>query len=473
MIAARGSASRTILLVVAFAQFVVALDSSIIYLALPSIAGQLRLSPLDSSWVVNSFTVALAGFLLVGGRLADVLDPHRVFLGGLFVLVTASIVGALAQTAPLLIAARFVQGLSASAISPAGLAMLASTFTSRAGRSRAFGVWSAASGCSIPAGAVLGGILTSYLGWRSTLLVNVPLGAGLWMATARLPHRPFTTSVRPGVNIASAALLALGLLSLVYALVYLGHRSAATSELLAATLTALIALIAFAILERRSASPLMPYRQLRGGPAPAAHVISVFVGMTMLTTGFFVTLYLQRVLAYSPFDAGWAFVPYGIAFIISSVLIAPLCVKVGVTWPLVGGMTIGAASLMLLAQAPLEGTYASDVLVPLMLAGAALGTSGVALAVAALHGVEPGTNGLASGVLGTSYQVGSAAGLAFLLAIASQFGLPRTELESFATPAALDGLHVAFTSGAVLALVGAVLAALLMPRDRLAGHPDD
>jgi EmrB/QacA subfamily drug resistance transporter len=452
------------LALLALAQFVVILDASIVNIALPSIEKALRFSPAGLTWVVNAYVLTFGAMLLLGGRLADLLGRRRVFIAGLLLFSCASLAGGLAQSAAELIAARAVQGLGGALLAPAALSLVMTVFAEGAERNKAMGVWGAVAGSGGAAGVLLGGVLTSGLGWRWVLFVNVPVGVA---AAALAPLVVAESRSHAGgrkADLPGAVAVTGGLTALVYALVgasSAGWASARTLGLLAA---AALLLAVFVLIERRAAAPLVPLRIFRLRPVRAANIVGVLAGAAMFGLFFTLTLYLQQVLGYSPLRAGLAQLPLGVAIIAAAGIAAPLVTRFGVKPVMIAGNVTFAAGMAWFTGIGVHSGFASGLLGPSLLVAVGLGLSFVPLTIASTTGVSGTDAGLASGLINTSQQIGGAIGLAVLATVATTRTSHLLATAHASLPAALtSGYQAAFWTGAGLALAAAIAAALLLP----------
>lgn len=442
------------------AQFVVVLDASIVNVALPTIGNALKFSESNLPWVVNAYVLTFGGFLLLGGRMADLLGRRRVFMSGLILFAAASLLGGLATSSGELIAARAVQGLGAAILSPAALSIVTTTFRDGAERNRALGVWGAVAGSGGAAGVLLGGALTDGLGWEWVLWVNVPIGLIAAAVAPTLIAESRSEAETRHFDFAGAASITAGLSLLVYALVDAngaGWGSVQTIGLLAISV-ALIA--AFVAIERRSHAPLMPFRIFRLRTLTGANVVGLLVGASLFSMFFFISLYMQQVLGYSAIKAGLSYLPLALSIIVSAGIASQLVTRVGFKPVLATGMALIAAGLLWFSQISVDGGFVSDILGPSLLAAVGLGFAFVPVTIAAVSGVADREAGLASGLINTAQQVGGALGLAILAAVSTSV------TGSSRAPAVLtDGFHAAFLTGAGLAGLGLV-ATLLLIRNR-------
>jgi EmrB/QacA subfamily drug resistance transporter len=451
------------LALLAMTQFVIVIDASIVNVALPSIGRGLHFSRADLSWVVNAYTLTFGGFLLLGGRLADLVGRRRMFMYGLVLFSCASLVGGLAQSEPWLLAARAVQGLGAALVSPAALSLVTTTFKEGSERNRALGVWGAVAGAGGAAGVLLGGILTSGLSWRWVLFVNVPIGVIAASLAPRVLVESKLEDAERSFDIAGAVTVTAGLSLLVYALVdavNVGWGSAAT---VAKITVAALLLGAFVLIEQRERWPLMPFSIFRLRTLRGANIVGLLVGMSLFSMFFFISLYLQNVLHFSPIKTGLSYLPLAIAIILTAGLASQLVTRVGFKPTLIAGLLFVAAGLAWFAQVSPHGSFLADVLGPSLLAAIGLGLAFVSVTIAAVTGIRPHEAGLASGLINTAQQVGGALGLAILATVANSRTKELLHSGTHELNTALtQGFQAAFLVGSGFALVGALLAAVLI-----------
>jgi EmrB/QacA subfamily drug resistance transporter len=441
---------------------VVVLDASIVNVALPSIGKALDFSQDNLSWVVNAYTLTFGGFLLLGGRMADLLGRRRLFISGLILFAGASLAGGLAQSDVWLIAARAVQGLGAALLSPAALSLITEIFEEGPERNKALGVWGAVAGSGGAAGVLLGGMLTQWAGWEWVLFVNVPIG----LAAAFFAPRLLPESKNEGArhfDIAGAISVTAGLSLLVYSLVNANSAGWASTETLALLAVSVVLLVGFVLIELRTKAPLVPFpgifrvRTIRG-----INVTGLLLAMALFSMFFFISLYMQQVLGYDALEAGVAYLPLAVGIIISAGLASSLITKFGVKPVLVLGMVLIAIGLFWFAQISPDGSYVGDILFPAVISALGLGFAFVPMTVGAVAGVEPHEAGLASGLINTSQQVGGALGLAVLAAIANSRTDSLAESGSSMPVALTEGFQSALLVGSVFALVGAIIAFLFV-----------
>jgi EmrB/QacA subfamily drug resistance transporter len=454
------------LILLCFAQFIVVLDASIVNVALPSIGEGLDFSQANLAWVVNAYVLTFGGFLLLGGRMADLLGRRRVFIAGLVLVAAASLAAGFAATEGQLIAARAAQGLGAAIISPAALSIVTTTFSDGAERNKALGAWGAVAGAGGAAGVLFGGILTDGLGWEWVLWVNVPVALGAAALAPRLIAESRAESATRHFDTAGAVSVTAGLSVLVYALVDAAEAGWGSTQTLALLALAAALIAAFVVIERRSRAPLMPFAIFRLRTLTGANAVGLLVGASLFSMFFFITLYMQQVLGYSPIEAGLAYLPLALMIIVAAGIASQLVTRLGFKPVLAAGMALIAAALGWFSQVSVDGAFTSDILGPSLLAATGLGFAFVTTTIAAVSGVRDQESGLASGLINTSQQIGGALGLAVLATIANS----RTD-ELIASragdPAALanaltEGFQAAFLGGAVIAVLGFVLTLVLI-----------
>ena len=451
------------------AQFVVVLDASITNVALPTIGESLQISQDNLSWVVTAYALTFGGFLLLGGRLADLLGRRRVFMSGLVLFALASLAGGFAESEGMLIAARAVQGLGAAILSPAALSIVTTTFRDGAERNKALGVWGAVAGSGGAAGVLLGGVLTEYLGWEWVLWVNVPIGIAAAAIAPSLIRESRSESESRAFDFAGAVSVTAGLSLLVYALIEAPDAGWGSTQTVGLLAGAVALLGAFVAVERRSASPLMPFSIFRNRTLTGANVVGVLTGASLFSMFFFISLYMQNVLGYSAIKAGLSYLPLALTIIIAAGVASGLVTKLGYKPILATGMVFIATGLLWFSQISPDGTYLGDVLGPSILAAIGLGLAFVPQTIAAVSGVKERLAGLASGLINTSQQVGGAVGLAVLSTVAFpqiEDGLVSAGSDPAAAAGVLtDGYADAFLAGAGIATLGLV-ATLVLIRGR-------
>jgi EmrB/QacA subfamily drug resistance transporter len=456
-----------ILLVTCAAQFMVVLDIAIVNVALPSIQKDLGIGQSTLQWIVIAYGLMLGGFLLLGGRMADLLGRRRVLLTGLVLFSSASLLAGLARSAELLIGARALQGFGAALIPPTALSILAVTFSEGAARNRALGVFGAVTGLSASAGVIASGLLSDGPGWRWVFLINVPIGVLLIATAAKFIAVDARDRRGRRFDAAGAVTVTGGLLLLVYALnrgADFGWGSGATLGLFAASV---VLLSAFVRIEARSQSPLVPGSALRNRTLVAANLSAFFTFGAFFSFIFLGSLLMQQVLGYSPTRTGVAWLATtATSFVAAAITGAKLVALVGVRRLLVAGQSLLAISVLLLTQVPAEAHYATDLLPALLLAGVAGGLAAPAAQIGALSGVAHSMTGLASGLVEATREIGGAIGVAAVSTVLiSRIG----DIPGAADPAAgslttANAFHNAFWVIFVVAALGALTAAISFPR---------
>jgi EmrB/QacA subfamily drug resistance transporter len=456
---------RALLVLVCLAQLMVILDVSIVNVALPSIRDGLRFSTTGLQWVVNAYTLTFAGFLLLGGRAADLLGRRRVFLTGTALFALASLACALADSRTLLIGARALQGIGGAVISPASLAIIATSFKEGRERSRALGVWGAMGGVGGSLGVLLGGVLTQAFGWPAIFVVNVPIGAAVIVFGRALVPAGRASSAGRHFDASGALLVTGALTALVYAIVRTDTLGWGAPGVLLPLAVGVALLAAFVFVEGRVArEPLMPLRVFAMARLRTANLIVFLLYAAVFAIWFFLSLYLQQVLRYDPLQAGLRFLPMTLAIVATSSLAPRLVAGFGERRVLTVGMLCAAVGLYLLTGVRSGGSYSADVLPGGLLAAMGLGLSLVPATIAAVAGVPASESGLASGMLNTSRLIGGALGLAVLSTIAAS--RTRADLLAGASgPSALSGgFRLAFAVAAAFSVLGALAAAALLRR---------
>ncbi|HKG37336.1 MAG TPA: MFS transporter [Solirubrobacterales bacterium] len=453
------------LALLATAQFVVVLDASIVNVALPTIGEALEFSQSNLAWVVNAYVLTFGGFLLLGGRMADLLGRRRVFMGGLILFALASLAGGLASTEGQLIAARAVQGLGAAILSPAALSIVTTTFRDGAERNKALGVWGAVAGSGGAAGVLLGGVLTDGLGWEWVLWVNVPIGLIAAALAPALVRESRSESESRHFDALGAVTVTAGLSTLVYALVDATDAGWGSTQTLGLLGLAAALIAAFVAIELRSASPLVPFRVFRMRTLTGANVAGVLTGASLFSMFFFISLYMQQVLGYSAIKAGLSYLPLALTIIVSAGIASQLTTRVGFKPVLIAGFASIAGGLLWFSQVSVGGGFVTDILGPSLLAAVGLGFVFVPQTIAAVAGVRDREAGLASGLINTSQQVGGALGLAVLATVANTRTEDVAGQGATQVTALTEGFQSAFLAGAGIAILG-LIAVLTLIRSR-------
>jgi len=455
--------SNTLLLLICLAQFMVILDVSIVNVALPSMRTGLHFSSAGLQWVVNAYTITFGGFLMLGGRAADLLGRRRVFLSGIALFSFASLLCALADSRGLLIGARTLQGVGGAILSPASLAIITTSFAEGVERNRALGVWGAMAGLGGASGALLGGILTQAFGWPAIFLINVPVGIAVILAARTVVPESRRDDIHRHFDLAGAMLVTLGLIVAVYGIVRSETLGWSSLGVLAPLALAVALLSLFALVEGRfAAAPLLPLRVLRMRRLRAANLVIVLLYAGVFSMWFFLTLYLQQVLHFSALDAGFAFIPLTLSVALAATFAPRLVARFGIRPVLASGAFSAAAGLGLLTAVHPGGSYLADVLPGGVLAAGGLGLALVPATIAAVQGVAADESGLASGLLNTSRLVGGALGLAVLSTIADSRSAHLLAHGAASATALTSGYQLAFGIGAALSLLGGLAAITLL-----------
>jgi EmrB/QacA subfamily drug resistance transporter len=458
-----GSSRRSLVLaLVILAQFMVILDFTIVQVALPSIGREFGVSVNGLQWIVTTYGLTLAGFLMLSGRVGDIYGHKRLFIIGVLLFSLASLAGGLAPSEIVLIVARVVQGLGAAMASATGLSILVAVFPEGKERNRALSIFAAATGSGFTAGMILGGAITATLGWRWVFDINVPIGLVVSMLSIKyISSTTRRTYEHKHLDIFGAVSVTAGLMLLVYSLNIAQNIGIGSPQTLELLLSSVIVLAAFLLIEYRSKAPLMPLGFLRRSSIFGANVVrllqvAAFVGMVFILTN-----YLQQMLGYSALSAGLAFAPMGVLFlVVSTFLSARLVNRFGVKPILISGMALQTIGYLLFSQISITESY-FGLLGPMLVIALGTGLGFTAINIAALMGTRRGEEGLASGLINTSGQIGGPIGLAVLLTIAN-FETPHlTGQVVQSAMATVTGFGYAFMGAALLAGIGIIFAALL------------
>jgi EmrB/QacA subfamily drug resistance transporter len=446
------------LLLLCAVQFLDVVDGSIVNVALPSIEHSLRFSQQNLQWVATGYVLTYGGFLLLGGRAADLLGRRRVLVAGVVVFAACSLVAGLARSEMTLIGARLAQGVGAALMAPAALSLVTTSFREGADRHKALGIWGAISGLGAATGVFLGGVLSEGPGWRWVFFVNLPVCAVILAAAFRLldgdrPHRP-----RRAFDLVGAVLATGSMLLLVYALTQAPDHAWKSHHSLVPFATSALLLVAFVVNERRSRSPLIPLSIFRVPGLVAADVTQLVAFAGFYATFFFLTLYMQNILGWSPIQAGAAYLPVTGGLAISASISPRLFARLGTRPVLVGGAMLAAGGIYTISRIPPHGTYLAAILPGLIIMSLGLGAIFVGATVAATAGVPAGQAGLAAGLLNTSLQLGIAVGLAVFSALATT----RTDhlLAAHSSPAhaLVGGYGLALRAAGIFLAVAGLIA---------------
>jgi EmrB/QacA subfamily drug resistance transporter len=450
------------LILLCSAQFVVVLDASIVNVALPTIGKALDFSQENLPWVVNAYVLTFGGFLLLGGRTADLVGRRKVFMAGLLLVAVASLAAGFAATEGQLIVARAAQGLGAAIISPAALSIVTTTFSDGAERNKALGVWGAVAGSGGAAGVLLGGILTDGLGWEWVLWVNVPVSLIAFVLSPRLLAETRMEGEKRVFDVAGAVTVTAALSILVYALVDANGVGWGSTRTIGLIVVSLVLMAAFVAIELRASKPLVPFSIFRIRTLTGANVVGLLVGASLFSMFFFISLYMQQVLGYSAIHAGLSYLPLALVIMASAGIASQLVTKLGYKPVLAVGLLFIVIGLGWFSRVSVGGSFTTDILGPSLFAAAGLGFAFVTTTIAAVSGVDENEAGLASGLINTSQQVGGALGLAVLSAVAISATSSAASSGSDHLSALTEGFQHAFLGGAAIAALGFVLTLVLI-----------
>jgi EmrB/QacA subfamily drug resistance transporter len=459
------------LYVLCAASLMIVLDATIVNVALPSIREDLGFTESSLAWVVNAYLLTYGGFLLLGGRLGDLLGHRRLFMGGIILFTASSLACGLAESQWFLVGARAIQGIGGATASAVSLSLMMNLFTSAGDRAKAMGVFGfvAAGGGSI--GVLLGGILTDTLNWHWIFLVNVPIGVVVILLALRLLPTEDHVAAEGRIDVAGAITVTASLMLAVYAIVngnQAGWTSAQTLGLLGG---AALLMVVFLVIESRVEAPLVPLKLFKHRNLAVANVVGILWAAAMFAWFFLSALYLQLVLGYSPLQVGLSFLPANLimgAFALG--LSAKIVMKFGLRAPIAIGLSLAAIGLLLFVRAPVSGDLFVDVLPSMILLGLGAGLAFNPVLLAAMNDVGPTESGLASGIVNTSFMMGGALGLALLASIAASRSSTLEASGESHTVALTGGYHLAFLVGAVFAAVAAILGGTLIRSTALQPH---
>jgi EmrB/QacA subfamily drug resistance transporter len=456
-----------ILALVSVVQLMVIIDASIINVALPSIKTSLHFSESDLQWVVTAYTLIYAGFMLLGGRAADLLGRRAVLMAGMVLFTAASAVAGLSQSSSVLLVARGVQGLGGAIMSPAALSLLLVTFREGTARNRALAIWGMVAGGGGAVGVVLGGVLTQGPGWRWVFFINLPIGLLALLAAPRILAESRGEGGSRSYDVPGAVTVTAALLLLVYAVTQVPTYGWGATRTIAELIGAAALLVVFLLVEGRFASnPLVPLRIFRSPTVAGADAVMALLGLALFSVFFFVSLYMQQILHFSPSRAGLAYLPISAGVVVVAGVGTVLMSRIGARWLVALGMLFVAGGILLLTRIPVHGSFLTDLLPAFILISIGAGLSFPVVTSAGVSGVDRADSGIASGLVNTFQQVGGALGLGLLSTIATtrtndvlhaqpQTGLPH---------AIVEGFHRAFLVGGGLAVVGAMVAILAISR---------
>ncbi|WP_432871062.1 MFS transporter [Microbispora rosea] len=460
----RTAPTLMIMALVCACQFMVILDSSIVNLALPSIGEELGFTPTGLAWVVNGYLLTFAGFMLPGGRAADLFGPRRMLVAGLSLFSASSLAGGLASTPQVLVAARVAQGVGAALMAPATLSVINTSFAEPNARAKAFGAWSAAGGVGGTAGAIAGGAITTGLSWRWVFLINVPIGAVL-IVVAMTALAGTRTGRRESLDLAGAVTGTAGLAALIYGVMQSADHGWRSAPVVGPIVAGLLLLVVFTVVEARFATrPMMPLRLFRTRGVAVGNGMLLLFGAIPIAMWYFTSLFLQNVLGYSALRAGLGQTPAAVTFLVIARWAAPLLPRTGARPLVLAGSACFLAGFGWLAQTHAGSGYPTGVLGPTLLIATGIGLTFPTLMAAATADVAEGDAGIAGGLATTASQVGGSAGLAVLATAAG--ARAASQAGGSSSPAALaTGYDLVFLTAAGLGLTIAVVG-ILLPRHR-------
>ncbi len=467
--------NRWLVLVIAcLAQFMVVLDNTIVNVALPSVQRGLDFSPANLQWVINAYTLIFGGFLLLGGRAADLLGRRRLFVIGVALFAAASLLNGLAQSSTMLILGRGLQGLGGALVSPAALSIIMTTFQDNAERTRALGVWSAIAAGGAAFGLLLGGILTDLVSWRWNFFVNVPVGIATVALAFRYVPESHADLGHRRFDAVGATTVTAGLLAIVFGIVKAQSWGWGSTKTIGALGIGALLLVAFVVLESRSAAPLVKLSIFRIRSIATANTAMMLVASALFGMFFFVSLYAQDVLHYSPLTAGFAFLPLSLGIVIGAGISQAIIPRLGVRNVSVLGLTLATAGILWIARVPVHGSYVPDMLASFIPMSIGMGLVFVPLTLLATSGVENNDAGLASGLFNSAQQVGGSLGLAILATLSVDHTSSLLKHGAGATvaghaSAVVSGYHVAFFAAAAMMAAGAVLLVVWLRKRHLEG----
>ncbi len=468
-----------VLILLCLAQFMVVLDVSIVNVAIPSIQNAFHMSATSLQWIITAYTLTFGGFLLLGGRAADLFGRRKIFMMGVIAFTLASLADGLAQSGGQLIIFRGIQGLAGAFMSPAALSIILVTYKEGHERNVALSVWGAVAAGGAAAGVLLGGIFTQYLDWRWNFFVNVPVGIGVIVAALRVLDRHDSTVKHNDLDLPGAVLVTGGLLLLVYALVKAPTEGWTDGRILAYFAISLAAIVAFIINERRVKNPLMPLSIFRIRNLSGANGMQLFMTAGMFSIFFFTTLYLQEVLGYTAIKTGLSFliIPFVIGIVATNV--PRLIQKIGYKPILVIAPLFVSSGLFWLSHIPVNGTFWGNVAPGMVTMALGMGATFVSVTIAATAGVPHHESGLASGLLNTTQQIGGALGLAVLTGIAASASTrfiqnlhaqPTPELIRAATT---HGFHEGYLIASTFGIFASLIALFVIRNQKVTVAPED
>lgn len=466
-----------ILILVALAQFMVVLDVSIVNVALPAIQKAFGMSNTSLQWIVTAYTLFFGGFLLLGGRAADLFGRRRIFLGGVTVFTIVSLADGLSHSGNMLITFRALQGLAGAFMSPAALSIVLVTYKEGHERNVALSVWGAVAAGGAAVGVLLGGIFTQYLGWRWNFFINVPVGIGVVITALRILPKHESEAEHNNLDLPGAVLVTAGLMTLVYALVKAPTLGWTEHSTLTYFAISIVALVLFVFNENRAAHPLMPMRIFRIRNLSGADSLMLLIAAGLFSIFFFTTLYLQEILGYSAVKTGVSFLVVPIAIAITATNVPRLIQKIGYKPILMVAPLVVSAGLFWVSHIPVNGTFWGNVAPGMILLGLGMGATFISATIAATSGVAHHDAGLASGLLNTSQQVGGSLGLAVLTGIAASSTTRYIQhahaapTHALVTAATVHGFHDGYLVASTFGIGASLIATFVIRQQKAKSDP--
>jgi EmrB/QacA subfamily drug resistance transporter len=463
------SGSGIALAIISIAQLMIILDATIVNVALPTIQRELGFTTVDLQWIINGYSITFGGLLLLGGRFGDIFGRRRMFMIGLIVFTVSSLLAGVAQSEAWLIIARIIQGLGAAIVTPTALSLLTDTFPEGPSRDRAFGVYGAIAGAGGSLGLLLGGVLTDLASWRWIFFINLFIGAALLVLIPRIVKgsRPI-----PGhMDLAGGLTVTAGLMSLIYGLTRAGNNSFSDVQAIVFIVLAFVLLAVFWIIERRSRYALMPFRIFSNRNRSGAYAVSLTIGAALFGVFFFLTLYVQNILGFSPLRSGVAFLPLSIGITIMSIVISRFIRKTGPRLPMAIGALIAAGGLYWMSLITPTSEYFFSVFGPALTMAVGLGLLFVPMTLSAVSGVRPHEAGLASALLNAGQQVGGAIGLGVLVNVSTSATASQLAAGANQASALVSGYSNAFVVSAGIAFLAFIIALIAVRTPRIKSAP--
>jgi EmrB/QacA subfamily drug resistance transporter len=461
------------LAVLGIAYLMVVLDVSIVNVALPSIQTDLNFSPENLQWVISGYALTFGGFLLLGGRIGDLLGRRRLFMIGLGLFAITSLIAALSVSSGMLIAARLLQGAAGAILSPSVFSIVSVTFEEGAERNKALGILGGIAGSGAAIGVLAGGVLTEYAGWEWIFLVNVPIGIATLFFVPRYVRESRATDLTRHFDAAGATTVTAGLMFLVYGLTQSTNNGWTSGRTIGALVAAAVLIAAFLFIEARSRSPLVPLSFFRKRTPTGANIIGFGLGTMIFGVFFMLSLYMQQVLGYSAMQTGVGYLAVALTAVVAAGASQALVTKLGVKPVLMSGMVLLGLGLAFFSQVSVGGSYVGDLLPGFLLIGVGMGFSFVPISIAALAGITSTEAGLASGLINTSQQIGGALGIAILATVSTTRTDNLLANGTERAAALTGGFSIAFWVAAAFAVVSLVATIALLRRDDLAAVEEE